>query len=82
MYNQSIVSRFLSGTACLMLLLGVFANQTVEASGAGKPGAQTSVSTSNSNDSVIKVTAQKPQVAPVPKKNQPNRIITNFNGDT
>lgn len=26
--------------------------------------------------------SQKPEVAPVPKKNQPNRIITNFNGDT
>ncbi|MEB6201201.1 metallophosphoesterase family protein [Mammaliicoccus fleurettii] len=82
MYNQSVTKRFLSGTACLMLLLGVSANETVEASGSGNPGVNTSETTANTSDSEIKVTSQKPQVAPVPKKNQPNRIITNFNGDT
>ena len=81
MYNQSIAKRFISGTACMMLLLGISTSGTVEASGAGGSGSDSSVVNQQSHSN-IKVMSQKPEVAPVPKKNQPNRIITNFNGDT
>ncbi|MEB7768119.1 purple acid phosphatase family protein [Mammaliicoccus sciuri] len=81
MYNQSIAKRFISGTACMMLLLGISTTGTVEASGAGGSGSDSSVVNQQSH-SDIKVMSQKPEVALVPKKNQPNRIITNFNGDT
>ncbi|WP_412521636.1 metallophosphoesterase [Staphylococcus simulans] len=34
------------------------------------------------NKAGIKLLKDKPEVAPVPKNNKPNRIMTNFNGDT
>nr|WP_263314275.1 metallophosphoesterase family protein [Mammaliicoccus sp. Marseille-Q6498] len=82
MGNQSIFKKFVYGTACGMLLMSVSQNVVVNASGAGGAPVENSESKANKKNAKIQLTSKKPTVAPVPKKNQPNRIITNFKGDT
>ncbi|HLR18844.1 MAG TPA: metallophosphoesterase family protein [Staphylococcus sp.] len=58
-----------------LLLTTVTAPNTVEASGSGD-------TTAGENKSDIELLDKKPKVAKVPENNNPNRIITNINGDT
>lgn len=58
-----------------LLLTTVTAPNTVEASGSGDTAA-------GENKSDIELLDKKPKVAKVPENNNPNRIITNINGDT
>lgn len=70
-------SRWMKGMATAIIALGVTTqvSTTTYASGGGN-------ATSHTNQNGIQILKHKPAVAPVPKKNTPNRIITNFNGDT
>ena len=78
MKSGSLLKFVTASTASVMLLLP--GSQYADASGAGKAPEQNS-SQAQSNQS-IKIMQEKPQVAPVPTNNNPNRIIANFNGDT
>lgn len=67
--------------ASLMLLLSTGVAQA-DASGQPAPQAAPQAQQAHQQQQGIKLLNKKPKVAPVKKKNSPNRIMTNFNGDT
>lgn len=71
--------------ASLMLLLAAGAPQNAEADANNQAASQQTQQNNQSqqatNQDGIKLMKEKPEVAPIPKKNSPNRIITNFNGN-
>ena len=71
-----------TGAASLLLMLsfGMPTNSVEASAPGGEPNTQTE--STQQEDKGIKILKNKPEVAPVPEKNNPNRIITNFNGDT
>ncbi|ARB78323.1 MULTISPECIES: purple acid phosphatase family protein [Staphylococcus] len=78
MYLQTKKSKWISGMASMVMVLSMtmYCPGNAEASGAGQGPDQAT------NQNEIKVTQTKPHVAPIPTKNSPNRIMTNFNGNT
>ena len=77
--------KIVTGVASLTLLLtlaqgGGVANAS--AGGSAVPNENPAEQNEEGNNNGIAVSDQKPAVAPVETQNTPNRIMTNFNGDT
>ena len=71
-----------AGAASVMLMFafGMPSNHVEASAPGGAPGEKGEQAQQDHKG--IKIFKHKPKVAPVPKKNAPNRIMTNFNGDT
>lgn len=81
MKNIKMTKIVAGSMASLMLLLSTGAAQA-DASGQPAPQAAPQAQQAHQQQQGIKLLNKKPKVAPVKKKNSPNRIMTNFNGDT
>ncbi|WP_412521638.1 metallophosphoesterase [Staphylococcus simulans] len=68
--------------ASLMLLLATGVANDANASGGGQQAVTQQPKAAAQQKGQIKLLKEKPEVAPIPKKNKPNRIIANINGDT
>lgn len=81
--EKSMLKLFTTGAASVVLMMSLGSSNFAEASAPGQGiQEQSTTDKANNNEQGIQVTQDKPKVAPVPVKNEPNRIITNFNGDT
>ncbi|VEG63391.1 MULTISPECIES: purple acid phosphatase family protein [Staphylococcus] len=85
MKNIKMTKIVAGSMASLMLLLAAGTPQNAEADtnnqAASQQTQQNDQSQQATNKDGIKLMKEKPEVAPIPKKNTPNRIITNFNGN-